>query len=84
MFNKLKIRAKLLISFTIVGLIVALVGLYSIRNINSLATADKAMYETVAVPLGYAADINYLTQAIRINYYQAAQCRSPSKCYGRV
>jgi methyl-accepting chemotaxis protein len=72
MFNKLKIRAKLLISFTIVGLIVALVGLYSIRNINSLATADKAMYETVAVPLGYAADINYLTQAIRINYYQAA------------
>ena len=67
MFKKLKIRDKLLFGFIGVALIAVIVGIFGIKEMRKLAKADTELYEGVAKPLGYCAEIATYFQRIRVN-----------------
>jgi methyl-accepting chemotaxis protein len=72
MLDKMKIRSKLMLSFILVAAIAGAIGLYSIRNLKIMEEADTALYETVAIPLGYATEMAALSQELRVNLLFAA------------
>jgi len=67
MLKNITIRAKLLISFTVVAILAGLIGFIGIQRINKMAGADMKMYKSTAVPLGYCVDIASLYQRMRVN-----------------
>jgi len=71
MLEKMKIRTKLIMSFLIVALIAGVIGIFGMSELKQLDAADTALYETVAVPLGYTVDISTSFQRIRVNVRDA-------------
>ena len=67
MFKNAKIRTKLLIGFVSVAVIAGIIGLLGISQMKKIATDDKAMYETVVVPLGQCTQLSGWVQRLRVN-----------------
>jgi len=67
MFEKMKIKTKLLLGFTSLALVAGLIGIIGVSEVQKIHTADKGMFETVVVPLGICTDITATYQKIRIN-----------------
>ena len=51
MFNKVKIRQKLLLGFTIVTIIAGAIGIVGVMQISKIVNADSTLYNKVTVPL---------------------------------
>jgi CHASE3 domain sensor protein len=51
MFNKLKIRTKLILSFLIVATIAGIIGVYSIQKLRKIDDSYMYMYEMSTKPL---------------------------------
>jgi methyl-accepting chemotaxis protein len=66
MFKKIKIRTKLLLSFIVIIALVGLVALIGIKNYFKIAAADKEMFETTVVPMGYCIDLTSSFQQMRV------------------
>lgn len=71
MFNKMKIRVKLLIGFLLVSIIAVGLGVFGIVQINRIVQADTKLYETVAVPLGHTVHLSTDFQLIRVSLRDA-------------
>jgi methyl-accepting chemotaxis protein len=86
MLNRLKIRTKLLVSFILVALIAGIIGLFSIKSLDTLSDADTNMYQNVAVSLGYTTKVATTFQAIRVivrDEYLAKDAQELSKYLDR-
>jgi methyl-accepting chemotaxis protein len=83
MFNRLKIRTKLLLGFILVALIAGIIGIFSIRSLNQLEKADTNLYENVAVSLSYCTQVSTDYQRIRVNVRDAymAETRNDAETY---
>ncbi len=67
LFNNLKISIKLIGSFMIVAIIMAVVGMIGITNINTINDADTVLYEDMTVPISTLGKITEDFQLVRIN-----------------
>jgi methyl-accepting chemotaxis protein len=65
--NKLKIGRKLLISFTIVALIAAMIGYIGINYIKQVNTGSKEIYRDNTIPLSYLINLTGHFQRLRAN-----------------
>jgi methyl-accepting chemotaxis protein len=65
--NKISIRVKLTISFILVAILAGIVGYEGIQSLRKMTVADKAMYETTAIPLEYCVDLATLFQRMRVD-----------------
>ena len=66
MFEKMKIRTKLLFGFISVAFIAAIIGVIGIIEVKKIASEDTKLYEEVSVPLGQCTEIAMLYPSIRI------------------
>jgi methyl-accepting chemotaxis protein len=65
--DQLKIRTKLLVSFIVIAILAGVIGYIGISNIKKIDDADTYMYQNVVVSLGACAEINTLSQRLRVN-----------------
>jgi methyl-accepting chemotaxis protein len=73
MLSKMKLGTKLIGGFLIVAAIAAVIGVIGIMNLRSVAKADKALYETMTVPLSDLSDISTNFQRVRVNVRDLVQ-----------
>ena len=66
-FYNLKIGQKLIISFVIVSIVAAVVGIVGMTNIKELDNSDTELYEKMTVPMHTITDIMVAFLEIRIN-----------------
>ncbi|HEX2967561.1 MAG TPA: methyl-accepting chemotaxis protein [Bacteroidales bacterium] len=71
MLDKMKIRTKLILSFSLVALLAAIMGMFSIQRLTAIIRADTAMYENAVVPLDYTVDLTTLFQRMRVSVRDA-------------
>ena len=71
MFKKLTIRAKLLLSFTVVSIITLVIGIVGIQRMGQIDEANTYLYEHISKPLEYTIDISTDFQRLRTNYRDA-------------
>ena len=69
MFNKMKIRTKLLVGFIGVAIIATFVGVFGIVEMKKIDNADTKMYETVVQPFTDVVNIATYFQRVRVNVY---------------
>jgi methyl-accepting chemotaxis protein len=67
MFNKLKIRTKLILSFLIVAAIAGIIGLYSIQKLKQIDKSYTYMYEMSTKPLADMIPLTETFQKMRVN-----------------
>ncbi len=67
----LKIRSKLLISFILLAIIAALIGVVSILSINKMSTSDKELYTYETVPIEKLAVAGVEYQLVRVSLRDA-------------
>jgi methyl-accepting chemotaxis protein len=67
MFDKMKIRTKLLTSFILVALLAGIIGYIGITNLEKIGKADKYLYDNVVVSLGTCVELTSNFQRIRVN-----------------
>lgn len=75
----MKIRSKLLIGFTsvvVIGAIIGIVGIYEIRSLNN---ANTTMNNVVVSPLGDLAKFSTAFQQARVNLYEQIKENNPKK-----
>ena len=72
MFNQMKIKSKLFLSFGIVVFIALVIGVIGIQKVNKLAREDKNMYDNCVVALGVTDKISTNFQRIRVNFRDLA------------
>ncbi len=77
--NNLRIRTKLLISFFIVALIAAIIGIFGVVNMKTIDDADTALYETKTVPLGHVGKMATYFHRIRVNLRDAVLAETEEK-----
>ncbi|NVN93520.1 MAG: methyl-accepting chemotaxis protein [Desulfuromonadales bacterium] len=65
-FRSLHLGTQLMVSFILVALITALVGMFGISKISRIGEADRVLYEKVTVPSSYVADMSIAFQRVRI------------------
>ncbi len=65
--NNLKISWKLIGSFFIVAIIMAIVGVIGITNMRAIDNADTILYEDVTVPISILGQISEDFQLVRVN-----------------
>jgi methyl-accepting chemotaxis protein len=70
-FDRMKIRTKLLASFTIVALLAGIIGYMGITRMKQIDTADTKLYEKMTVPLGHLVEVATAFQRIRVNVRDA-------------
>ncbi|WP_296561345.1 MCP four helix bundle domain-containing protein, partial [uncultured Acetobacterium sp.] len=66
-FANMKVKAKLLVGFIIMAIIVGIVGVVGITNIKALDESDTELYENITVPIGQAGQISTAFQRMRVN-----------------
>ncbi|MDP4194870.1 MAG: MCP four helix bundle domain-containing protein [Bacteroidota bacterium] len=66
-FYDLKIRSKILLGFSLVILITAILIGVSINKIHEMDTADNELYSNMTVPLSYLQAISVSFQMIRVD-----------------
>ena len=67
MLSNMKLGTKLIGGFLVVAAIAAVIGVIAIMNLRSVTKADKALYETMTVPLSDLSDISTNFQRVRVN-----------------
>jgi methyl-accepting chemotaxis protein len=67
MLNNLKIKGKLMISFSIVSIIVLIVGLFAIHRIKMIDEGCTEIYQRVAIPLEYCSKLSNDYEKIRVS-----------------
>lgn len=77
--KQMKIRSKLLIGFTSVVVIGAIIGIVGIREINHLNNANKTVNNDVVAPLGDLAKFSTAFQQARVNLYEQIKENNPKK-----
>ena len=70
-FKNMKIRTKLLGSFTIVALLAGVIGYMGISRMKQIDAADEKLYEKMTLPLGHLTDMAVSFQRIRVNIREA-------------
>ncbi len=65
-FKNLKIRAKLLISFSVLSIIAVIIGAIGILNLNKIGNADVILYENMTKPLSNLLEISTAFQKVRV------------------
>lgn len=71
MFEKMKIRYKLLTGFLLLAIIASVLGVFGIIQMKKIILADTKLYQTIAVPLGYTTHISTNFQLIRVSLRDA-------------
>lgn len=66
-FYNLKISSKLLLSFIVVSIIAAIVGVVGITNIHAISASDSELYEKMTVPIGQVSEISTAFQRLRVD-----------------
>lgn len=66
-FYNMKISRKLIISYLILAMISAIVGVVGFYNITRLDNADTKLYESNTLGLGYIGNVSTYFQCIRVN-----------------
>jgi methyl-accepting chemotaxis protein len=66
-FNNMKIGSKLILSFSVVALIAAMIGALSIVKLTAMKTSADSMYQVNTVPLGDLLDVSGYYQRMRVN-----------------
>lgn len=66
-YNNLKLGIKLLVSFIIVALFAAVIGLIGINRIHQIDAADTKLYEKITVPTAELLTIGTSFQKMRVN-----------------
>jgi len=66
-FANMKVKAKLLVGFIIMAIIVGIVGVVGITNIKALDESDTELYENITVPIGQVGQISTAFQRMRVN-----------------
>lgn len=66
-FNNMKITTKLVISYSIMAIIVLIIGLYAITNIKNLKSNETKLYSTNTLPIGYIDTVQVDFAGIRTN-----------------
>jgi len=79
MFNRMRIRTKLLLGFAAVALIAVGIGVFGVVQIRKIERADTQLYQNVAVPLGYTTDIVSYFQRIRVNIRDVMLARNETE-----
>jgi methyl-accepting chemotaxis protein len=65
-FQSLHLGTQLIISFVLVAVVTAIVGVTGVVKIHQIDEADKLLYEKVTIPSGYVADMSIAFQRMRI------------------
>ncbi len=76
-FHDLRLRAKLLVGFSAVVLLLLVVGATSAISLSRLASADEALYAEMTVPIAQAGEAITYVQRGRVNLRDAANAESP-------
>ena len=66
-FYNLKIRAKLLLSFTILAILAAFIGIYSLKSMDAMNSNSLTAYNKTTLPILTLDDIAVAFQRIRVN-----------------
>lgn len=67
MFKKLKVRTKLLLSFSILSVITASISFYAISSLSKLDSGGTVLYKNCTVPLSHCVKMGTEFQRVRIN-----------------
>ena len=78
-FLNLKVKAKLILGFSIVAVIAAIIGIVAIINIKALDDSDTILYKRNTEPLGYMVDVATSFQRIRVNVRQITISNDPNE-----
>ncbi|MFA6598222.1 MAG: methyl-accepting chemotaxis protein [Ignavibacteriaceae bacterium] len=76
-FKNLKIANKLLLSFSIVGIIASGIGYVGISSIKTIASSDTTLYENNTIPLSAMVDLTTAFQRMRANGLELLIARTP-------
>ncbi len=77
--SNVKLRTKLLLSFTLAALLTVLVGVTGIVKITTIKDSDERLYRHITVPLSQISDVSTAFQRIRVNAVVAANSRNPDE-----
>jgi len=76
-FHDLRLRAKLLVGFSAVVVLLLAVGVTSTVSLARLAAADESLYSEMTVPIAQAGEALIYVQRGRVNLRDAANAESP-------
>lgn len=79
MFNKMKIRTKLIGSFLIVSLIAAFIGLFAIQRIRTIDKSYTYMYEMATKPLADMINLTGTFQLLRVQVRDMLIAETPEQ-----
>jgi methyl-accepting chemotaxis protein len=79
MFNKMKIRTKLIGSFLIVSLIAAFIGLFAIQRIRTIDKSYTYMYEMATKPLADMINLTGTFQTLRVQVRDMLIAETPEQ-----
>jgi methyl-accepting chemotaxis protein len=65
--KNMKVAQKLILSFMVVAIFTAIVGVVGIVGMSRIAHSESEMYETQTLPLPYLATVNETLQLMRVN-----------------
>ncbi len=83
-FKNLKIRAKLLLSFSVLFLISLIIGLIGILNLNKIGSADVILYENMTKPLSNLSEISTAFQKVRVLARDMILANEPDQIQDRI
>lgn len=78
-FHNLKLKNKLLLSFSLVTLVTIIIGSIGIINIRAIAEDNSHMYHNMTVPLTYITEISSYFQRVRVNERDVIFANSPQE-----
>lgn len=79
MFEKMTLRGKLLLGFSSVALIVAIVGIFGILQMKKITEADTKMYEYITVPIAQITQVAEDIQDLRSVYRDMINTNDPQR-----
>lgn len=78
-FSNLKIKTKLLISFIVIAIFTAVLGVVGVNNMKKINTRSEDMYNNNFIPVQNLQKIQINLQSVRANHILLAFERNPSK-----
>lgn len=82
MFEKMTLRVKLLLGFSSVALIVAIVGIFGIVQLKKMSAADTKLYEYITMPIAQINQVAEDIQELRSVYRDMINTSDPQKFQG--
>ena len=87
MFKNLKLRRKLLLSFSVVSIITAFIGIYAINSLSKIDAAGISLYENCTAPLSHCVKMATEFQRVRVNVRDILLSETPDEAkeyFGRI